>query len=41
MALLPLRTLEDRPATSVARDWLTQIRATLDDPSTDRSRLCR
>jgi len=41
MALLPLRTLEDRPVMSVARDWLAQIQALLDDPSSDRSRLCR
>jgi acetyltransferase-like isoleucine patch superfamily enzyme len=41
MALLPLRALADRPVSAAARDWLTQIGAALDDPSTNRNRLCR
>ena len=41
MALLPLRALADRPITTAARDWLVKLGAALDDPSTDRSRLCR
>ena len=41
MAFLPLRALADRPVSSVAHDWLEEIRATLADPTTDRSLLCR
>src|SRR5690242_2405072 len=41
MALLPLRTLADRPIASVAREWIARIAAALDNQSTDRSRLCR
>jgi len=41
MALLPLRALADRPVTTAARDWLAQLGATLDNPSTNRNRLCR
>jgi acetyltransferase-like isoleucine patch superfamily enzyme len=41
MAMLPLRALADRPATSAARDWLAQIGATLDDAASDRNKLCR
>jgi len=41
MALLPLRALADRPVTTAARDWLAQLGAALDNPSTNRNRLCR
>jgi acetyltransferase-like isoleucine patch superfamily enzyme len=41
MALLPLRALAERPVATAARDWLAQTAASLDDPATDRSRLCR
>ena len=41
MALLPLRTLADRPMTSAARDWLGRVGDLLGDASTDRSTLCR
>jgi acetyltransferase-like isoleucine patch superfamily enzyme len=40
MALLPLRTLGDRPIGAAARDWLTQISASLDSDA-DRNLLCR
>ena len=41
MAHLPLRALEDRPVTTAARDWLAQLGAALNDPATNRNRLCR
>jgi acetyltransferase-like isoleucine patch superfamily enzyme len=41
MALLPLRALADRPVTTAARDWLAQLGVALDNPSTNRNRLCR
>jgi galactoside O-acetyltransferase len=41
MAILPLRKLADRPDSPVISEWIEQLRAQLDDPSTDRSVLCR
>jgi acetyltransferase-like isoleucine patch superfamily enzyme len=41
MTLLPLRALADRPITTVARHWLDEIGAAVQDPSTDRPALCR
>jgi acetyltransferase-like isoleucine patch superfamily enzyme len=41
MALLPLRTLGERPVASAARDWLAHIAASLVDSVTDRNVLCR
>ena len=41
MAILPLRRLAERPNGSLASEWLEQLRARLDDSSTDRSLLCR
>jgi acetyltransferase-like isoleucine patch superfamily enzyme len=41
MALLPLRALEDRPVTAAARDWLAQLESALNEPATNRNRLCR
>src|SRR5437762_12133239 len=41
MAMLPLRALADRPVSTTARDWLSQLRAALDDRSCARNRLCR
>jgi acetyltransferase-like isoleucine patch superfamily enzyme len=41
MALLPLRSLADRPVASAARDWLGQIASSLVDSDTDRDQLCR
>jgi acetyltransferase-like isoleucine patch superfamily enzyme len=41
MALLPLRTVAERPVSTVARDWIESLAATLADPNTDRALLCR
>ena len=41
MAFLPLRALAERPVSSIARDWLGELNAALDDPSVDRSLVCR
>jgi len=41
MPFLPLRALAECSVSSVARDWLAEMSAVLDDPSTDRSLLCR
>ena len=41
MALLPLRTLADRPVTQVGRDWLDGIAASIEDGKSDRTLLCR
>ena len=41
MALLPLRTLADRPIGTAAVDWLGQIAASLGAPDADRNLLCR
>ncbi len=41
MALLPLRKIRDPEVTGVARDWLEQIRAELENPQCDRPLLCR
>jgi acetyltransferase-like isoleucine patch superfamily enzyme len=41
MAFLPLRALADRPVSTVAHDWLQEIRGSLADETTDRSLLCR
>lgn len=41
MALLPLRTLADRPVTKIGRDWLDGIAASIEDGDGDRSLLCR
>ena len=41
MAMLPLRTLGDRPVSTAAHDWLGQLATDLDDSAADRNRLCR
>jgi acetyltransferase-like isoleucine patch superfamily enzyme len=41
MAILPLRKLGDRPNSSIAAEWIEQLRAGLDDPATDNATLCR
>jgi galactoside O-acetyltransferase len=41
MPILPLRKLAERPDSPVIDDWISGLRARLDDPSTDRSVLCR
>jgi len=41
MAILPLRKLGERPDDLLAREWIDQLRARLDDPATDRATLCR
>src|SRR5690348_14550099 len=41
MALLPLRTLSDRPIGIAARDWLDGIASSLDASDADRNLLCR
>ena len=41
MPLLPLRPLPDRGVSVVAQEWLAELTAHLEDPSTDRSLLCR
>jgi acetyltransferase-like isoleucine patch superfamily enzyme len=41
MVMLPLRKLSDRPDSSLASEWLEQLRAQLADPKTDRATLCR
>lgn len=41
MAILPLRKLGDRPNSSIAAEWIEQLRARLDDPATDTAVLCR
>ena len=41
MALLPLRTLGDRPVTKVGRAWLDGIAASIEDGNSDRALLCR
>jgi acetyltransferase-like isoleucine patch superfamily enzyme len=41
MVLRPLKPLPARPNASVATAWLEQLRATLDDPTTDRALFCR
>jgi acetyltransferase-like isoleucine patch superfamily enzyme len=41
MALLPLRTLGDRPIGIAARDWLDGIASSLDASDADRHLLCR
>ena len=40
MALLPLRTLGDRPISAAGRDWLAELTASL-DANADRNLLCR
>ena len=39
--MLPLRKLSERPDSSLATEWIEQLRAQLSDPSTDRAVLCR
>ena len=39
--MLPLRKLPDRPAASVANEWLEQVGHALSDQSVDRSEVCR
>ena len=41
MALLPLRALAERPVNALAREWLDELRALLDDPHGDWSLACR
>jgi acetyltransferase-like isoleucine patch superfamily enzyme len=41
MALLPLRSIADRPVASVAATWLEQLRDALRDPNADRALICR
>src|SRR5438128_2322161 len=41
MPMRPLRSLEGPRVESAAKDWLREIDATLADPATDRSLLCR
>jgi acetyltransferase-like isoleucine patch superfamily enzyme len=41
MVLRPLKPLPARPNASIATAWLEQLRATLDDPTTDRAVFCR
>jgi acetyltransferase-like isoleucine patch superfamily enzyme len=41
MPFLPLRKIAERPARTVATEWIESIAAALDDASTDRSELCR
>jgi acetyltransferase-like isoleucine patch superfamily enzyme len=41
MPILPLRRLGERPDSSIANEWIEQLRGKLDDPATDRSLLCR
>ena len=41
MALLPLRTLADRPVEQVEREWLDRIAEALARPDCDRALLCR
>jgi len=41
MPILPLRKLADRPDSSLADEWIAQLRSKLDDPATDRALLCR
>jgi acetyltransferase-like isoleucine patch superfamily enzyme len=41
MAYLPLRKIADRPARTIATDWLTALGASLTDGRTDRSDICR
>ncbi|HTR79902.1 MAG TPA: acyltransferase [Gemmatimonadaceae bacterium] len=41
MAMLPLRTVADRPTESLATAWLERIETALADPTTDRASLCR
>jgi acetyltransferase-like isoleucine patch superfamily enzyme len=41
MPFLPLRTIADRPVSTVAQDWLHGLAAALDDTTTDRALLCR
>jgi acetyltransferase-like isoleucine patch superfamily enzyme len=41
MPLLPLRTVADSPVRAIAKDWLSELSAALDDAHTDRAELCR
>jgi acetyltransferase-like isoleucine patch superfamily enzyme len=41
MPLLPLRSLDEPRATTIADEWLASIEQALADPTTDRSTLCR
>jgi acetyltransferase-like isoleucine patch superfamily enzyme len=41
MAYLPLRSIPERDISGVARDWLEQLTAQLDDGNCDRALLCR
>jgi acetyltransferase-like isoleucine patch superfamily enzyme len=41
MAILPLRTLGDRPDNALVNAWIDELRGKLDDPATDRALLCR
>src|SRR5436309_14478107 len=41
MALLPLRSITDRPVASVAAAWLEQLQGALRDPNADRALVCR
>jgi acetyltransferase-like isoleucine patch superfamily enzyme len=41
MAYLPLRQIADRPARTIATDWLKSLGAVLSDGRTDRSDICR
>jgi acetyltransferase-like isoleucine patch superfamily enzyme len=41
MPYLPLRKIAERPVRGVATEWIERIAASLADPTTDRSELCR
>ena len=41
MPMLPLRTVADSPVRTIAKDWLSEVGAALDDAQTDRAELCR
>lgn len=41
MAYLPLRSIPEREVSGVARDWLEQLTAQLEDSDCDRALLCR
>ena len=41
MPILPLRKLGARPDSTLADEWIEQLRSKLDDPAADRALLCR